>query len=70
MNCCDTYGNCNQGRDCPVRHAAATPSASPITDDRIEAAIDVWFEVGKPHHKDYKARMRAAIEAATKGGEL
>ena len=19
MNCCDDYGNCNQGRDCPVR---------------------------------------------------
>jgi hypothetical protein len=21
MNCCDEYGNCNQGRDCPVRAA-------------------------------------------------
>jgi hypothetical protein len=21
MNCCDDYGNCNQGRDCPVRVA-------------------------------------------------
>lgn len=21
MNCCDSYGNCNQGRDCPVRVA-------------------------------------------------
>lgn len=19
MNCCDEYGQCNQGRDCPVR---------------------------------------------------
>jgi hypothetical protein len=19
MNCCDDFGNCNQGRDCPVR---------------------------------------------------
>jgi hypothetical protein len=19
MNCCDEYGNCNQGRDCPIR---------------------------------------------------
>lgn len=19
MNCCDSYGNCTQGRDCPVR---------------------------------------------------
>lgn len=21
MNCCDEFGNCNQGRDCPVRVA-------------------------------------------------
>ena len=24
MNCCDEFGNCRQGRDCPVR-AAKTP---------------------------------------------
>ena len=23
MNCCDDYGNCKQGRDCPVRYACA-----------------------------------------------
>jgi len=22
MNCCDEYGNCRQGRDCPVRIAS------------------------------------------------
>ena len=21
MNCCDDFGNCNQGRDCPIRVA-------------------------------------------------
>jgi hypothetical protein len=21
MNCCDDYGNCTQGRDCPAREA-------------------------------------------------
>ena len=21
MNCCDEYGNCNQGRNCPIRVA-------------------------------------------------
>ncbi len=21
MNCCDAYGNCRQGRDCPIRVA-------------------------------------------------
>ena len=24
MNCCDDYGNCRQGRDCPVRIAHAS----------------------------------------------
>lgn len=23
MNCCDDFGNCNQGRNCPVRCAQA-----------------------------------------------
>jgi hypothetical protein len=25
MNCCAKYGNCNQGRDCPVRVARTFP---------------------------------------------
>jgi hypothetical protein len=29
MNCCDEYGNCRQGRDCPVRIArTSSPSIS------------------------------------------
>lgn len=24
-NCCDDYGNCNQGRDCPIRVAKYRP---------------------------------------------
>lgn len=23
MNCCDCYGQCRQGRDCPIRYACA-----------------------------------------------
>jgi hypothetical protein len=29
MNCCDDYGNCRQGRDCPIRkemEAKPTPA--------------------------------------------
>jgi len=25
MNCCDDYGNCRQGRDCPIRVAKYRP---------------------------------------------
>ena len=25
MNCCDDYGNCRQGRDCPIRVAKYKP---------------------------------------------
>ena len=28
MNCCDEYGNCRQGRDCPVRRATPTDTRS------------------------------------------
>jgi len=27
MNCCAKYGNCNQGRDCPVRITHAFPTS-------------------------------------------
>jgi hypothetical protein len=32
MNCCDEYGNCRQGRDCPVRVARA---AQPLIPKRL-----------------------------------
>lgn len=30
MNCCDEYGNCRQGRDCPVRMARTQPTLKDI----------------------------------------
>lgn len=35
-NCCDEYGNCNQGRDCPVRAGYAhrkVRAGKPLSDD-------------------------------------
>ena len=29
MNCCDEYGDCRQGRDCPVRRQRAYPATLP-----------------------------------------
>ena len=31
MNCCDDYGNCNQGRDCPARKKPMTTKKVPRT---------------------------------------
>jgi len=31
MNCCDEYGNCNQGRDCPVRKEIMNARKHPRT---------------------------------------
>lgn len=28
MNCCDDFGNCRQGRDCPVRRESAGPAVT------------------------------------------
>ena len=39
MNCCDDYGNCRQGRDCPVRIRQECKSI----DNKL--AIAMWFLV-------------------------
>ena len=59
MNCCDSYGNCRQGRDCPVRRKKAelpVMFVGPEPEDVIEvenyqvwvlaAIILVWFILG------------------------
>ena len=39
MNCCDDYGECRQGRDCPIR-------IQKNIDMSVEEGIDVsWFPI-------------------------
>ena len=40
MNCCDEYGNCRQGRDCPVRIAH---SLQPSTSKRLLRRFFYWL---------------------------
>jgi len=43
MNCCDAYGNCNQGRDCPVRNTVDGLPAQPMgkTTRRVYTCADL-----------------------------
>lgn len=34
-NCCDDYGNCRQGRDCPIRIERVRQAKERLDDDRI-----------------------------------
>jgi hypothetical protein len=40
VNCCDEYGNCTQGRDCPVRVAR---SLQPSTSKRLLRRFFYWL---------------------------
>jgi hypothetical protein len=51
MNCCDDFGNCNQGRDCPIRVArigqrmkSADPMPTSIWRDQIRR-LAFWMLV-------------------------
>ena len=44
MNCCDEFGNCNQGRDCPVRKIKAWPTVPP---DVKPPAEPVWTSMNE-----------------------
>jgi hypothetical protein len=42
MNCCDDFGDCNQGRNCPVRKQMALR-------DEVEKSMGV-AKIGQRHH--------------------
>jgi hypothetical protein len=41
MNCCDDYGNCRQGRDCPVR--ISSDQVQPSTFKRLLRRFSYWM---------------------------
>jgi len=44
MNCCDEYGNCNQGRDCPIRATWVGKEILPISTWRYKVkCLAYWM---------------------------
>lgn len=45
MNCCDTYGTCQQGRDCPARTGTVLPHQAAHAQQvaRIKSTRPVWL---------------------------
>ena len=41
MNCCDDYGNCTQGRDCPV----GEPLPIQMHDDPADEGAPTWTDL-------------------------
>lgn len=46
MNCCDDYGNCNQGRNCPVRESRVTDKHDHLIIMLEAALIAVMCAIG------------------------
>lgn len=46
MNCCDEYGDCRQGRDCPIRKERLEQTKPPVDprfgDDKLEMYIGLF----------------------------
>lgn len=58
MNCCDDFGNCRQGRDCPVRRQATYPTPP------LPPSLPVWEDSSNDCEH---ARKRLASIASVAG---
>jgi hypothetical protein len=76
MNCCDTYGDCRQGRDCPVRatrlrtgNGGEQVNTRPVSTDELPIVMfeehGDWLDETVQRAKE--AAIALALIAATSG---
>ena len=46
MNCCNDFGNCDQGRDCPIRKQRAQEAKDAIRKQRIKETNEAYINRG------------------------
>ena len=56
MNCCDDYGNCTQGRDCPIRTGIITP------EQRAYMNAKMSVEFAEPEFTRFETLMGALAQ--------
>jgi hypothetical protein len=74
MNCCDDYGNCNQGRDCPAKKGFDMNRLSLISICFITAIITAftvaWFMATHQYLEQYDHGFESGFALGfTKGGD-
>ena len=70
MNCCTEYGQCNQGRDCPVRTGKVLPhqlahAAIVEANGCAPEGGNVWFAETDPEPLEFTLREKAEALALT-----
>jgi len=65
MNCCDEYGNCNQGRDCPIRKERVRQAKELLDKDTTTNAQPAPVQEPVAALIDENQRLRAELKFNT-----
>lgn len=69
MNCCNDFGQCQQGPECPAREAVAVPEVTTAlrTLHTVCERMDSEHDRDRPTEDEYQAAMAGAAAALGQG---